>query len=48
LVPPPTDAEKWASVLNLLFWLERDEEFVWLRSVRTVVEEAEREKERAA
>ncbi len=35
--PPVTDPEMWASVLNLSFWLERDEEFVWLQSVRTAV-----------
>ena len=33
-VPRVTDAEKWALVLNLLYWLERDEEFLWLQSVR--------------
>ena len=39
----------WDSMLNLLYWLERDEEFRWLQGVRQVVEEAEREGgERAA
>jgi hypothetical protein len=45
LVPPaPTNPELWASVPNLLFWLERDEEFLWLQSVRAAVEETEKEK----
>lgn len=48
LVPPPTDVEMWDSVLNLLYWLERDEEFRWLKEVRAAVEESEKRKRRAA
>ncbi len=44
-LPPETDAEMWASVLNLLYFFERDNEFRWLQSVKKAVEEAEREKE---
>jgi hypothetical protein len=46
-LPPTTDPEMWASILNLLYWLERDEEFLWLQSVRDALV-AETESEEAA
>lgn len=45
---PPTDADYWKWLMNFLYLHEQDRLFVWLRSVRAVVEEAEREKGRAA
>jgi hypothetical protein len=35
--PPVTDPERWQRLLNLLFWLERDEDFRWARSVRASI-----------
>jgi len=49
--PLPTDAEKWKRLMNHMYGCEEDRLFVWLRGVRRVVEDTEREKagrERAA
>ena len=46
--PPIDDPEMWKSLLNLLFWLEWDEEFGWAKSVRAAVVEREQTKRRAA
>jgi hypothetical protein len=35
-LPPIGDEEMWNGVLNLLFFLERDEEYRWLKRVREV------------
>ncbi len=42
-LPPLNDEHMWASVYNALLFLEKDRELEWLRRVREVVEEAERE-----
>lgn len=48
-VPPPQlDERTWRQLMNHLYGSEEDRLFEWLRSVCQVVEEAEREKERAA
>ncbi len=40
----PSDLEMFASILNLLFLLQRDEEFLWLQSIRhALIGEAESE-----
>ena len=44
--PPPADEANWKRLMNLLYGLEEDALFEWLREVRAVVERAE--KERAA
>ena len=43
-VPPPTDPESWKRLMNFLFVHEEDALFRWLRGVRRVVEDAERER----
>jgi hypothetical protein len=43
LVPPaPTDAENWKKLMNYLFVYERDQLFIWLRSVGAAVVSAEK------
>ena len=44
VVPPPTDRESWKRLMNFLFVHEEDALFRWLRGVRRVVEDAERER----
>ncbi len=48
-VPPPPDSEyMWRRLMNFLFVHEQDDLFVWLRSVRAVVEDAEKKAREAA
>ncbi len=48
-VPPPVNSEHhWRRLMNHLYGCGEDELFVWLRSVRQAVEEAERAKGREA
>jgi hypothetical protein len=47
VLPPPDDERMWALVYNALFFLGKDRELEWLRSVREVVEEAERDRRAA-
>jgi hypothetical protein len=35
--PPVTDSEMWRRLLNLLFWLERDDDFRWAKTVKAAV-----------
>ncbi len=46
--PPITDPGMWKSLLNLLYRLERDEEFRWLKAVRDEVCEPEEPRPRRA
>jgi len=42
---PPVDSEyHWKKLMNFLYVHEQDALFEWLRTVRTVVEEAERQR----
>lgn len=45
--PPPDDFENWKRLLNLLFILEEDRLFEWLRLVREEIVRVEREKRAA-
>ncbi len=47
VLPPLDDERMWASVYNALLFLEKDRELEWLRRVREVVEEAERDRRAA-
>lgn len=48
-VPPPADHEpSWRRLMNLVYLLEEDQLFAWLRCVRVAVEEHERLQRRRA
>ena len=35
--PPETDPDMWRRLLNLLYWLERDEDFRWAKAVKAAI-----------